>query len=106
MRGNRLGRLGTGSGSRHLDFHPDSITLDCVTLGKSLNLSVLLFHHLLNYTISARCYEDALESTFKSAWPLKRDCKHVVIILVKWTELRTRLLCWKNREEASMAGGK
>lgn len=106
MRGNRLGRLRTDSGSRHVDFHPDSITLDCVTLGKSLNLSVLLLHHLLNYIISERCYEDALESTFKSAWLLKRDCKHVVIIVVKWTELRTGFLCWKNGGEASMAGGK
>ena len=77
-----------------------------MTLGKSLKFSVPPFHHLLNYTISEGCFEDSVEKTLKGAWLFKGGCKHVVIIIVKWTDLRRRLLCWRDGREASMAGEK
>ena len=45
-----------------------------------------------------------MERTLKSVWLYKRDCKHVVI--VKWTDLRRRLLHWKDGRKARMAGQK
>ena len=45
-----------------------------------------------------------MERTLKGVWLYKRDCKHVVI--VKWTDLRRRLLRWKGGRQARMAGQK